>query len=129
MRKLKASMLAKLVTCITALQAEQSWKGQCYHVAADLAGVLGLTLVHGEPLGDGGEVKGVRYGHAWVEYGGLVIDATLDGGLFMPVETYYRLGNIVEADVRRYNPRDAATFLALFKHYGPWHGPFAAPPL
>lgn len=52
-------------------------EGDCYFAAARFLLSLGVDtdarLVHGEVTGQG-DVAGVRYGHAWVEINGFVID-------------------------------------------------------
>lgn len=50
--------------------------GNCYESAVSTAQTIGkrlgvpdssLRIVHGAPLGTGGDAQGIRYGHAWVE--------------------------------------------------------------
>lgn len=100
----------------------RDWRGDCYHVAACLATafrrpIRGLRLAHGTALGLGGEAKGKRYGHAWVELGALVFDVTVRPEPF-DLRSYYALGNL--DGVRLYRPSEARRWLARSTHYGPW---------
>lgn len=102
------------------------WRGRCYEAAAK--GVLadrfgGWVLVHGRPLGRGGEAKGRRYGHAWMECGGQVLDRTISDAP-IPRDAYYALGEIDPNDSELYRYTQAQLRLVLQKteHWGPWEG-------
>lgn len=102
-----------------------TWEGRCFEAAIHaLAEHPRGTLVHGTPLGHAGEVAGIRYAHAWVELGDLlVVDLTMSGRPTMPRALYYRAASLTEAHVRRYTVDEAARLLRASGHYGPWDGP------
>lgn len=81
-------------------------------------------VVHGHPIGRGGEAEGLRYWHAWVEVttpaGTVVVDYSNGLEVVMPRTRYYRLGQI--RDVRRYTPDQARAMAAEWGHLGPWDG-------
>lgn len=107
-------------------------KGDCFVVAAEL--VLGLrrhelldflehtghepVLVHGVPLGAGGEAEGLRYAHAWVEIAGAVLDCSNGQEALIPIPMYYRAGRI-ERTVK-YTVEAAREALLEQRTYGPW---------
>lgn len=101
------------------------WTGRCFEAAVEaLYQHPSAVLVHGTPLGEAGEVAGIRYAHAWVELGDLlVIDLTMNGGSTMPRSLYYRVNSLLESDVRRYSKTEALAMMAQSQHYGPWHEP------
>lgn len=76
------------------------------------------TLVHGVPLGTGGEAEGLRYPHAWLELGPMCWDPNAD--LYVDEEAYYRLGSIDPQQCRRYSRADAARAALESGHMGPW---------
>lgn len=115
-------------------------KGDCYENAANavLFGLSGigalrrpeqLTLVHGQPRYKGEPAyegkrlvqSGDRYGHAWVESGGMVFDVTTS---MMPypfkAERYYELGDIDPAQCQRYTQDEVREMVLEHEHYGPW---------
>lgn len=99
--------------------------GDCYEVAGGL--VLEdprYTLVHGEPLGTGGEVAGVRFGHAWVEFeaGGVwfVLDQSNGGDHLLPRDLYYAIGHVDNRPTRRYTREEARLVILQQGHWGPW---------
>ncbi len=98
-------------------------EGDCYVAASRFLLMLGsganAHLVHGEVEGQG-RIAGVRYGHAWVEINGAVIDPSNGRNLCMNRERYYRIGKIAAAKVRRYSFREMVEATAQFGHYGPW---------
>lgn len=99
--------------------------GDCYEVALgvllDFGSGSDAVLCHGVPLGTGGEAKGLRFGHAWVEVGDMVIDRSNGHDVEMPRVLYYAIGNIEPERVRRYNWREAAERALSTEHSGPWH--------
>ena len=60
-----------------------------------------LTLVHGEVAGQG-PLEGIRYGHAWVEDGGTVIDKSNGRDVRLPKTIYYSIGNIAAPDMSKW---------------------------
>jgi len=104
--------------------------GDCYQAAFQLImdrAIFGdascLTLVHGVVTGQG-PIKGVKYGHAWVEDNSgpiaIVIDASNDNYVEMPAYAYYRLGKIKQTI--RYTWEEARKEAQEHEHYGPWQG-------
>lgn len=110
--------------------------GDCFQMALttatrvrDSSAIHRVLVVHGEPLGTGGNALGLRYPHAWVEWfvghDGkndivFVMDYSNGKEVIIDRDTYYAVGNIIPDDVRRYTV-DEATSLALDSgHYGPW---------
>jgi hypothetical protein len=104
--------------------------GDCYSSAVSTAealsrsGVQNVRVVHGIPLGTGGEAEGIRYPHAWVEatINGeeMVIDNSNGGNYVLPKELYYLIGNIEEDVTRRYSYQEAQNQMTENGHYGPW---------
>jgi len=100
--------------------------GHCFVTAATMQSKL-LTdweLVHGIPLGKGGEAQGLRYPHAWLESpdGLQVFDPSLyEKGIepFFPLRSYYEIGNI-EWTVR-YPVESATRLMHVSGNFGPWH--------
>jgi hypothetical protein len=100
--------------------------GDCYEAAGNyiVAHALfpgkekGLVLVHGEVTGQG-PLEGVKYGHAWVEKGGLVIDTSNGRSLRMPKAAYYALGRIGD-NLHRYTPEQMRREILRHEHWGPW---------
>jgi len=94
--------------------------GDCYEAAGKYEmdhGMAGDILVHGEVKGQG-SLKGIRFGHAWVENGGTVIDESNGKHLRMPKDVYYALG-----DIRRtvkYSYKEFLKKVVEAKHWGPW---------
>jgi len=78
------------------------------------------TLVHGIPRH---ALSGVRYGHAWIEFGDRVYHPSNDGWVnHIPREVYYRVGHIDEDETVRYEgDRKVRRMLVEHEHYGPWH--------
>ena len=78
--------------------------GDCYEAAGkymmdncDVDGCEDLVLVHGE-VGGQGALDGVRFGHAWVEKGGTVIDKSNGRNINMPKFVYYAIGQVQNID-------------------------------
>lgn len=110
-------------------------KGDCFRASLDTATELlakdpacRLFVVHGEPVGTGGEAEGIRYPHAWVEAevgggnstGFVVIDRSNGKSFVVDRELYYSVGSIVHDDVRRYTAKEALSLAVKHGHYGPW---------
>lgn len=76
-----------------------------------------FTLVHGEVMGRG-DLAGIRFGHAWIETGGNVLEVANGKNAMFPKEVYYALG-----DIKRTVKYDHKTFqerILKYKHWGPW---------
>lgn len=105
-------------------------EGNCYEAALELFLRFntdlptGPKLVHGRVHGQG-RLKGISFGHAWVEVGDVVFDYSNGGKLIMRRDHYYQMGKIEE--VEKY------TFSQLFEHIertghmGPWDQRFMHP--
>ena len=114
---------------------EENKNGDCYMNAANsiLTSTGDARLVHGTVSGQG-ILQGIRFTHAWVEYGGippLVYDPSVirnqsscgtiqDKGLHICRDKYYDLGEIREEEVRRYTRQEAVEALLKYEHWGPW---------
>jgi hypothetical protein len=99
--------------------------GDCYEAAAKFviaqAKRPGIRLMHGEVTGTGGAVVCLRYGHAWVELGGAVIDPSNGRCLVATRRNYYAAGQV--GAIRVYTPKEAIAFMLKTRHYGPWENP------
>lgn len=102
--------------------------GDCYVVAAKLVAVEEVfpryLVCHGEATGRN-EIAGVRFGHAWIEgelgeQGPVVFDFSNGGNHIVPVDDYYRLGEIDPSSVRKYTAKEALMLMLKTGHYGPW---------
>lgn len=101
-----------------------SGDGNCYEVAGNAAleaFIRGrdVTVCHGEVSGQG-PLEGVRFGHAWIEQGGTVIDRSNGNNISMPVFAYYALGKIDPGQVDKYTAKEAVEMMQATGHYGPW---------
>lgn len=106
--------------------------GDCFVTAVEVADRLSrddfpdVRIVHGEPLGTGGEALGIRFPHAWVEFTvngtTFVVDESNGNSVTIHGGIYYEAGNIVEADTRRYTTDEARAKMLHHGHYGPWGG-------
>src|SRR5215204_529548 len=87
-------------------------KGDCYQVAAELVlydpAFRNAVVAHGEPIL---RPTGERYGHAWVELDGQVVDRSNGLDVMLPREVYYSWGHINEARVVRYAHDEVAQTL------------------
>ncbi len=83
-----------------------------------------LTLCHGEVVGQVGAVKGIKYGHAWLEFDWhgleLVLDMANGSSLCTPKAIYYKAGEI-GTNIHRYSRGEARDYMMEFDTYGPWH--------
>ena len=96
--------------------------GDCYQAAGRLITALNddkATLVHGMVNGQG-DLEGKRFGHAWVETNGTVLDHSNGRKLEIPKSVYYALGGIDPKDNKYYSTEDALTWTLKSKHWGPW---------
>lgn len=99
--------------------------GDCYEVNGKLFMEMGIfgskpsaRLVHGEVTGQG-PLEGVKYGHAWIEDGGTVIDESNGRSIKMPKSAYYAIGQIGD-NVHRYNTKQFNKKVLQHEHWGPW---------
>lgn len=101
--------------------------GDCYEAA--VAAMMDLRrdgtetigeLVHGVVTGEGGEVAGTRYGHAWIEIGDVVFDRSNGREIAIRREVYYERGEIDPDECKRYNFKRMGDELFQAGHYGPW---------
>lgn len=104
--------------------------GNCYEAAImsllDIARQTGHNEIgrvcHGEPLGEAGPPKGLRFGHAWVEVGSSLVIDDSNGKEWTGLKAdYYRRGAIHPAEVRRYTLAEVQERVEVFGHTGPWH--------
>ena len=84
------------------------------------------VLVHGRVTQP---TTGMRHTHAWLELGDVVFDHSNRKVLVTRRDSYYRSGEIEPAETWRYTQDEARTMAVSFKHWGPWEGPDAAPPM
>ena len=106
-------------------------EGDCFDVAVEVARELhgqltgwpqaqaSVAVCHGIATGQG-KIAGVRIAHAWVEYGGVVLDRSNGGDYVLPLDRYYAIGKINPSDVTRYSVLDALANCIRHGHYGPW---------
>lgn len=87
-------------------------------------GHTNIKVVHGYPLGTGGEAEGLRFPHAWVEFteNGIefVRDYSNGNRVEIPKAMYYLIGNIEENDTKKYSYEEAIRSMNESQHYGPW---------
>ena len=76
-------------------------------------------LVHGIVTGQG-EIRGIRFLHAWVENNNMVIDKSNGKDLHIPKDLYYALGNINPGEIVKYTYSEAIEKMLNNGHYGPW---------
>jgi hypothetical protein len=80
------------------------------------------VLVHALVRGQG-SVKGLRFPHAWVEDGNMVIDQSNGNDIRMEKRVYYALGGIKPNEKGayfKYSYSDMKKKLISTGHYGPW---------
>ena len=113
--------------------AKKQKMGDCYEVAGRMA-ILGLSkapngemflgkpmVVHGEVEGQG-KIKGLRYGHAWVEDDVYVYDFSNGKNLMLLKEVYYYLGKINQDKPKlyKYSFLEARQKMLQTGEFGPW---------
>jgi len=96
-------------------------KGDCFliHGQIVLRERADFLLCHGTVEGTGGEVKGERYSHAWIEINGIVIDQSNKHNLVCRKKEYYEVGKV--KDVKRYNREEVMEMTDKSENWGPWH--------
>jgi len=99
--------------------------GDCYEAAGKYMmdhGLFGgrpeMLLVHGEVTGQG-RLEGMKYGHAWIEDGDMVIDESNGRSLQIPRAVYYHLGKI-GSNVHKYTMDEFRQQVTNHEHWGPW---------
>ena len=95
--------------------------GSCYEDAATYLlyrAPNNAVMVHGRPTLT--RPPFIEFGHGWIEVGDKVIDPS--AGFTGPKAIYYALGNIDYLNNLLYTKDEAADFLVLTGHYGPWEG-------
>jgi len=116
----------KEVSLDATMSAQQDHAGgNCYETAANYIidnlfsrGPSDMVLVHAEVTGQG-PIDGLKYGHAWVEIGGIVIDNSNGNNIKLPTEVYYRMGQ-VGSNIYKYTPEEVRRWLIDSGTYGPW---------
>lgn len=113
--------------------AKKQKMGDCYEVAGRMA-ILGLSkapngenflgnpmVVHGEVEGQG-KIKGLRYGHAWVEDDVYVYDFSNGKNLMLLKEVYYYLGKINQDKPKlyKYSFLEARQKMLQTGEFGSW---------
>jgi hypothetical protein len=83
------------------------------------------VLVHGFPVGKAGVVQGKKFGHAWLEGNGYVVDCGTHEKKHSLVsrERYYRLGCIDPSECHRYTIEQAAQHVLDTGTDGLWSEP------
>ena len=104
------------------LAAEWVVLGELSAAGLEAGALEGAELVQGYPTLQC--FPFAKYGHAWVEAGEMVYDATHVPVLEMPKSVYYSLGHIDPEDSRRYSAREARGLMSTTGHYGPWRSGF-----
>ena len=79
----------------------------------------GMKLVHGIVSGQG-PLTGIRFGHAWIEHEGVVLDISCGKERRMPQELYYALGKISHEGSFYYSREQAREHVLKTEHWGPW---------
>ena len=113
--------------------AKKQKMGDCYEVAGRMA-ILGLSkapngemflgkpmVVHGEEEGQG-KIKGLKYGHAWVEDDVYVYDFSNGKNLMLLKEVYSYLGKISQDKPKlyKYSFSQARQKMIETGDFGPW---------
>lgn len=98
--------------------------GDCYEAALKYLlknSKNNLLLVHGEVTGQGA-IKGIKYGHAWIENGENVIDVSNGRDIKLPKIIYYALGHIKDKSDKlfKYDLKSANKMILRYRTYGPW---------
>ena len=103
--------------------------GNCFEVAGHLAlypeklSYNGTPkVVHAEVTGQG-NLKGIRFAHAFVEDDFMVYDFSNSKNIVMLKNSYYELAQINENDpnkIRKYSFKEARKKMLDLGHYGPW---------
>lgn len=96
-------------------------KGDCYVAAGHYImenGRDGRTiLVQGEVTGQG-PLLGVKFGHSWIEKGGMVLEVANGKNSWFPTDLYYSLGQITRT--KKYGFKEAMKWMLKTGNFGPW---------
>jgi len=85
-----------------------------------------LRLVHGRPTLQ--RPPHCKYGHAWIEIDkSVAYDVEKDRTI--PIKLFYEAGQIDPEECFYYTFEEMKQKLNQFKHYGPWEGEDACPPV
>lgn len=108
---------------VKSMELYEKATGDCYQAAGRLImkfiGDEEAILVHG--MVDGrGALEGVRFGHAWVEYGNKAMDHSNGNKFEVDKRAFYSMGNIKEDECYYYKPGKAAGWMLKKEHWGPW---------
>ena len=97
----------------------QNRGGDCFEAAAKyvMDEDSDAILVHGEVTGQG-PIAGLKFGHAWAEKNGMVIDKSNGKDLELPEQLYYALGQV--SKTFKYTAKEMFKKIAKFKTWGPW---------
>jgi len=121
--RLKSTLKKNAKTICENEVPEENKGGNCFEVAAryvidnKLFGNKNLKLVHGVVIGQG-VIAGIKYDHAWVEDGDVVLDFSDNKSIKLPKFLYYALGKINAVSV--YSPEIVRKKMLKYQHYGPW---------
>jgi hypothetical protein len=111
---------AAVVTVIAAVKVPKA-TGNCYEAAGNYMMNEGpqtnAILVQGEVLGRG-PVEGIRFGHSWIEKGGMVFEVANGKNTWLPMDLYYTLGDIKRT--KKYPYAAAIRWMLKTGNYGPW---------
>jgi hypothetical protein len=71
------------------------------------------VLVHGSILGDTGDIKDQKFGHAWIEGNGFVVDcgSVKKAPLLVERDVYYQYWRIDSNECHRYTIQEATEFI------------------
>lgn len=95
--------------------------GECFTLTTkkmlDSVPCSGFMLVHGMPMGQGGEAAKVgRYPHAWIEWRGMCWEPNHDR--WFPKDLFYQAGEIEYTE--RYTRELTKAAVVEHETYGPW---------
>ena len=99
--------------------------GDCYEVAGrysmDNMSKKDRFLVHAQVVGQG-SIKGLKYGHAWIEDEDFVYEMSNGRDLKIDKKLYYMLGVVDEKKplFYRYTFKEAVDKMVTTGHFGPW---------
>jgi len=107
--------------------SESNDGGDCYQAAGrlilygdkDVTPYGELYLIHGMVDGQG-QLKGVRYDHAWCEDDHLIYDFSNGRRIIFPKQLYYSIGNIDPHENFKYSKEEALKFVVETGTWGPW---------
>ena len=83
------------------------------------------VLVHGFIVGQAGELKDQKFGHAWLEGNGFVLDCGSEEKMYQVVlkKRYYEAWNIDPAECRQYTLEQARERMFVTGAVSGWHPP------